>query len=153
MAATWKSILMISIVTDLDAVVLLAHRLLRCRIVEVRPNLADIDKIALAVKMEELLRPIAKVNEKAGGGDKKSQSTRSEWANLPTPIYVCKSCGESFDREVWHCRECAHHWSMNDDECRNCHKGHRHGSAKAIKAGSVVTRRESAATAGVGERT
>jgi len=85
------------------------------------------------------------------------QQTHCHWrprlANLPNPIFICKSRGESFDREVWHCRECAHHWSMNDDECRNCHKGHRHGSAKAIKAGSVVTRREAAKAAGVGART
>ena len=56
--------------------------------------------IMLASKREALLRLMAKANEKAGGGDKKSQSAKSGLANLPNPIFICKSCGESFDREV-----------------------------------------------------
>lgn len=35
--------------------------------------------------------------------------------------YVCP-CGEPFDRPVWHCPLCHHHWTKGSGECRNCHK-------------------------------
>jgi hypothetical protein len=37
-------------------------------------------------------------------------------------LFVCP-CGESFDRQVWHCPICSHHWLMHQDECRNCYVG------------------------------
>jgi len=55
--------------------------------------------IMLASKREALLRPMAKASYEANVG-RPSKS----WAILPT-IFICKSCGESFDREVWHCVE------------------------------------------------
>ena len=46
-------------------------------------------------------------------------------------IYHCH-CGETFDKEVWHCPICAHHWPMTRDECFNCHRADRDGSPVAV---------------------
>ena len=36
--------------------------------------------------------------------------------------FFCGECGEPFDREVWHCHHCGHHWLPgDDDQCRNCY--------------------------------
>lgn len=37
--------------------------------------------------------------------------------------FICGACGESFDREVWHCTVCHHHWPNDRARCNNCH-GH-----------------------------
>ena len=40
---------------------------------------------------------------------------------LPPDTFYC-DCGEAFDREVWHCPGCAHHWDLRTAECKNCHE-------------------------------
>jgi len=40
---------------------------------------------------------------------------------LPKPVFTCH-CGEMFDRHVWHCAVCDHHWPMERTECWNCHE-------------------------------
>jgi|GEM_PF-1330107 len=115
-----------------------------------RRNISDIDRIALTSKREEIVARKAKAQQKSAGGDRKSD--KSLMAKLPEPIFVCE-CGETFDRQVWHCKKCKHHWPMNVEECKNCHDEKRRGSPKARKAGEISTRRESAKAAGVGERT
>ncbi len=42
-----------------------------------RRNLTDLDRIALAAKREQIVRRIAKSNQSAGGGDKKSEAAKS----------------------------------------------------------------------------
>lgn len=49
--------------------------------------------------------------------------------------FVCEACGEQFDKEVWHCPVCAHHWPMSREECWNCHKGEQQGSPVAVDVG------------------
>jgi protein gp37 len=36
--------------------------------------------------------------------------------------FVCEVCDEVFDydKEVWHCPGCAHHWLLDVEECKNC---------------------------------
>ncbi len=36
--------------------------------------------------------------------------------------FVCSTCSESFAEQVWHCDKCGHQYSVEDDECGNCHK-------------------------------
>jgi hypothetical protein len=38
--------------------------------------------------------------------------------------FICK-CGDAFERIVWHCPICDHHWSMDDTECTNCYRSER----------------------------
>lgn len=38
----------------------------------------------------------------------------------PTSI-PCEDCGEIFDRRVWHCPYCDHHWLTDRRDCANCH--------------------------------
>lgn len=57
-----------------------------------RRNLADIDRIALARKREEILKPAAKANQSKGGGDKKSGSAK---LREPIPITPVKSSKEA----------------------------------------------------------
>ena len=42
-----------------------------------RRNLTDLDRIALAAKREQIVRRMAKSNQSAGGGDKKSEAAKS----------------------------------------------------------------------------
>lgn len=48
----------------------------------------------------------------------------SELAKLvkQSPRFRCP-CGQDFDREVWHCPVCEHHWLMDRKECSNCGEG------------------------------
>ncbi len=42
--------------------------------------------------------------------------------NMLANAFFCGECGEPFDREVWHCHHCGHHWLPgDDDQCRNCY--------------------------------
>lgn len=41
--------------------------------------------------------------------------------------FRCVRCHHDFDRRVWHCPGCDHHWLIGDDECRNCHEFRREG--------------------------
>lgn len=36
-------------------------------------------------------------------------------------VWICLACDDLFDRELWHCPVCAHHWAMTSRHCRNCH--------------------------------
>lgn len=36
--------------------------------------------------------------------------------------FLCDTCAEEFDRAVWECPDCQHHWSVDDKDCRNCWK-------------------------------
>lgn len=53
------------------------------------------------------------------------------WSVTPMPVseetywFQCKKCGERFDREVWHCKKCHHHWLLHREECWNCHAENR----------------------------
>lgn len=38
-------------------------------------------------------------------------------------VYICPVCGESFDKQVWHCPYCVHHWPLDRQWCWNCHEG------------------------------
>lgn len=52
-------------------------------------------------------------------------------------VYAC-DCGELFDRAVFHCPICNHHW-LDNRLCRNCYKanpqkrGHRLSAPKGKK--------------------
>jgi len=35
--------------------------------------------------------------------------------------FICNECGEEYDREVWHCVVCDHHWLEQDTRCKNCY--------------------------------
>lgn len=35
--------------------------------------------------------------------------------------FQCPICNELFDRKVWHCPKCAHHWLLEDTTCKNCY--------------------------------
>ncbi len=37
-------------------------------------------------------------------------------------VFVCPTCNDIFDNEVWHCRTCGHHWPMSRDTCHNCYE-------------------------------
>lgn len=41
---------------------------------------------------------------------------------LPGTTYICPSCSDVFDIQVWHCPKCDHHWQMHRTECWNCHE-------------------------------
>src|SRR5215831_18244325 len=43
-------------------------------------------------------------------------------AELPGKVWLCEVCGEEFDRQVWTCLACDHHWLMTESSCRNCHR-------------------------------
>lgn len=43
------------------------------------------------------------------------------WAP-PEGSFYCTDCNEAFDREVWHCPVCDHHWDMGREDCWNCHE-------------------------------
>ena len=51
-----------------------------------RRNLTDLDRIALAAKREIIVRRMAKSNQSAGGGDKKSDGARSLLALAPKAV-------------------------------------------------------------------
>ena len=51
-----------------------------------RRNLTDLDRIALAAKREIIVRRMAKTNQSAGGGDKKSDGARSLLALAPRAV-------------------------------------------------------------------
>ena len=80
--------------------------------------------------------------------EKEAKIRQSERTDLLKGIFVCE-CGEEFDRKVWHCPICAHHWLPHDKECRNCHEGRQRGSPKAtlLKKFSDVDRNETTAAA------
>ncbi len=50
-------------------------------------------------------------------------------------VFVCPDCAETFDRPVWHCPVCAHHWLFNRIECFNCHEYQRPVSPKLDERG------------------
>lgn len=63
-----------------------------------RRSVSNIDRIALAVKKQEILGAIAKANQSAGGGDKKSAAAKSSSAKLRkaiTPIDTGKEAAKS----------------------------------------------------------
>ena len=41
---------------------------------------------------------------------------------VESPVFFC-ACGEAFFREVWHCKNCDHHWPLERQDCWNCHEG------------------------------
>ncbi|MBX7224318.1 MAG: hypothetical protein K1Y36_30665 [Blastocatellia bacterium] len=43
----------------------------------------------------------------------------------------CDTCGEIFERIVWHCPTCDAHWPRGQDFCKNCHKPALVGGNKA----------------------
>lgn len=37
-------------------------------------------------------------------------------------VFVCPTCNDIFDNEVWHCQSCNHHWPMYRETCHNCYE-------------------------------
>jgi hypothetical protein len=46
--------------------------------------------------------------------------------------HICLHCGDTFDRPVWHCRHCDHHWLLDRDYCKNCHRNKPGRKRKAV---------------------
>jgi len=68
---------------------------MRCRSKPGRRNVADIDRISLAARKEEIVARKAKANHSFAGGDKKSVEAKSLWANLPKAIIPVHTRAES----------------------------------------------------------
>lgn len=104
-----------------------------------RRNLSAMQRAELALKLKPLIEKKAKANSAA---------------NLKQGEKFACSCGELFDVKVWHCPRCNHHWLMNDEECRNCHKEKRPDRLNSDgRAEAGRTDDELAKVAGVGKDT
>jgi rubrerythrin len=51
-----------------------------------------------------------------------SSKNPTEPKDLTPAKFICPECQDVFTEEVWHCPVCVHHWSLEDDECKNCHQ-------------------------------
>lgn len=47
-------------------------------------------------------------------------------------LFECNKCNEQFDSPVWHCANCDHHWPIEDDTCKNCHKNRSHNTREEL---------------------
>lgn len=50
-------------------------------------------------------------------------------------LWRCPICNEVFDAPVWHCPICAHHYHVQDRECKNCHEGKQTKKSRSVKEG------------------
>ncbi len=67
--------------------------------------------VALENATQQVLSPVTTLN----GDEARIDS------NLGQAEFLCVACGERFDRQVWHCPGCAHHWLLSEEQCRNCY--------------------------------
>lgn len=61
-------------------------------------------------------------------------STWLEQAESGKKFYTCPVCGGLYDYDfkMWVCAWCDHHWSVDEIECRNCHRSKKKFRLKLI---------------------
>jgi hypothetical protein len=107
-----------------------------------RRHLSVSQLAALATKLKEAYAEEAKAR----------QGARNDLvANLPQ-CFTCRVCHEQFSAEVWHCKECGHHWPMTVESCSNCHKQDAPKRPDAKRDPGQKARDQAAAAVGVSPR-
>jgi N6-adenosine-specific RNA methylase IME4 len=86
-----------------------------------RRNLQAYSRSVLALKLEEILAQDAEKRMLAGQ-------------------FICPTCIERFDRKVWHCPVCGHHWTFDRTECSNCQKYKRDNPPSTLTEGESPER-------------
>lgn len=97
---------------------------------------------------EEVIREAVRDYRANTGAPRYLEITASAAADLEARTgrspFFCPDCGDLFDREVWHCPVCDHHWLMDREECWNCHSYSRNSPEPAPSPNKLAIHHSSA---------